>query len=168
MVDCVVVVWWTALLFHDGVQKFSAATPSGVQYKFFHVELFIRTMRRRFLEQLYFGQDSRYLLDDSVSRRFSVHVLRRFFNFDLAALIREGVRQERGRGDRCRRAFSRADTEARSSPALRSSIQQSLARELAVHRLRARVLNRDTDACRQMAERYRGRNFIDVLAAGSA
>src|SRR2546423_11922063 len=47
-------------------------------------------------------------------------------------------------------------------------VEQSLARQFSIRRLRTRVLTRVADSARPMPQRHRGRNFVYVLAAGAA
>src|SRR5207302_1899354 len=46
-------------------------------------------------------------------------------------------------------------------------IEQTLSRELAIHRLRTRILNRYADAARSMPQRHRSGDFVYVLTAGA-
>jgi len=46
-------------------------------------------------------------------------------------------------------------------------IEQTLSRELAIHRLRTRILNRNADAAGSMPQRHRSGDFVYVLTAGT-
>src|SRR5260370_13523716 len=47
-------------------------------------------------------------------------------------------------------------------------VEQSLPRELAIHRLRTRILDRYADSARPMAQGHRGGDFVYILTARSA
>jgi hypothetical protein len=47
-------------------------------------------------------------------------------------------------------------------------VEQTFARELAVHRLRSRILDGHADSARPMSQRHCGRNFVYVLTARTA
>lgn len=47
-------------------------------------------------------------------------------------------------------------------------VEQSLPRELAIHRLRTRILDRYADSARPMAQGHRGGDFVYILTTRSA
>lgn len=100
-----------------------------------------------------------------------IHAAPQFLQTGSLALGFEDALLQRARSWRTLSAdlFSLAEvgrSSFRTTPLNR--IQQSLTRELAVHRLGSRILHSHTQARRQMAERHRRRNFIDVLPARPA
>src|ERR1041384_7417717 len=88
--------------------------------------------------------------------------------FPASALGFENSLLQRGRPRRFTAAFLFSRRNSRASLGMLSifdRVEQTFTRQLSIHCLRPRVLNRDADSAGPVPQRHGGRNFVYVLTA---